>query len=148
MYLCLTVGFPGCGKSTWANQQAAAEPKLVLVSRDDIRATIRPEGTWNFDERTNRDDEALVTLIQRNMVILALSQGRPVIVHNTNLYPWQYADLLEVADKCGAEVRYQSFLDVPIEECIRRDAPRPGWRRVGAERLRKMHESWSLAQGK
>lgn len=139
--LWLTVGFPGCGKSTWATQQAAANPRLVLVSRDDIRATLRPPGLWDF---ANREDEKLVTLVQRAFVAQALTERRTTIVHNTNLYRWQYKDLLEVAARAGARVRYQSFLDVTIEECIRRDAPRPEWRRVGEEKLRKMHESWTL----
>ena len=139
-YLCLTEGFPASGKSTWAAQQAAADPQILLVSRDDIRAMLRPN--WNFDEATNRADERLVTSIQLGIVSEALAARRPVICHNTNLYQWQYADLLDVARARRVEVRYQRFLDVPIEVCIERDAPRPPGRRVGAVAMRKMHAAW------
>lgn len=142
-YLCLTEGFPASGKSTWAAQQAAADPRIMLVSRDDIRAMLRPN--WNFDEATNREDEHLVTIMQRDIVSVALAARRPVIVHNTNLYRWQYADLLDVAQLAGVKVHYQRFLDVPIEVCIERDAPRPPGRRVGAEALRRMHEAWQAS---
>ena len=140
MFLWLTKGFPASGKSTWAFQEAAAYPDYVLVSRDDIRATIRP--TWNWDEATNRANETLVTRIQGDIVEAAFEVGRPVICHNTNLYRGQYADLLRIAERFDAEVRYRSFLHVPITTCIVRDAPRPEGKRVGEEALLRMHAEY------
>lgn len=48
-----------------------------------------------------------------------------VIVDNTNLAPKTLNDLERIAKDCDAEFELDnSFLDVPIEECLRRNAMR------------------------
>ena len=48
-----------------------------------------------------------------------------VIVDNTNLSPKTFKSLQRIAEDCDAKFELNdSFLDVPIEECLRRNALR------------------------
>lgn len=113
--LTLTVGFPGSGKSTWALEQVK-KYNVVRVNRDSVRAMF---GTgWGRNE-------AIVTSVCHDAIQTLLNMGKSVICDDTNLNPKTVDSLQRLADAHNVPVVINdSFLSVPVEECIRRDAAR------------------------
>jgi len=137
----MTVGLPGSGKSTWARQQQNLDPSLVLVSLDEIRATL-------FQSKFSKTNENLATRIQQAIICETHSQLRNIIVHNTHLNP---ATVKYQIEYCGfnpkAELVIKSFLDVPRNVCFERNAGRTGYTRVPDEVIDNMYNKWFDADG-
>lgn len=124
--LILTIGLPGSGKSYWAAQQDA-----VVVNRDEIRFQL------TGDER-NHNHEMEVTDIGYMRVREGLRAGKTVIVSDTNLKAKYRRNWRTIAQQENAVYEEKSFLDVPVELCIERDAQRTS--PVGEEIIRRMNE--------
>lgn len=124
--LILTIGLPGSGKSYWAERQG-----VIVVNRDEIRKEL------TGDDR-NHQHEAEVTDIAYTRVVYALREGHTVIVSDTNLRAKYRRNWRTLAQRYNAIYEEKSFLDVPIELCIERDAQRPN--PVGEEIIRSMDE--------
>lgn len=130
--LTMTQGLPASGKSTWA-----AEQGCLVVTKDDIRnSSPIAQKDWNYDV------EKEVIRIRDFQISEVLSKGKDVISADTNLAPKHEARLREIAKKYKAEFVVKSFLDVPVNECIRRDALREGKARVGEKVIREMAEQF------
>jgi predicted kinase len=129
--LTVTVGLPASGKSTWARQQQNDDPSLVLVSLDEIRAMLH-------QSLFNRDNEKLTQAVESAIIETALSSGRSIIVHDTNLNPYQLKRLRGLASTSGARFRTKDFTNVSADECKRRDALRPEGERVGSAVIDRM----------
>jgi predicted kinase len=130
--LTITRGLPGSGKTTWARQQ----PGAVRVNRDDLRRMLHggPIGLgWA---------EVQVTVAQRAQVEALLRAGVNVICDDTNLRSRVVRELAELALNCGADVVVRDFTDVPVEECVARDARRPDEGRVGEDAIRGMYQRY------
>lgn len=83
--LTLTVGLPGCGKSTWANEQVkSARSKTVIVNMDDIRQTMAGSHS-NYKFR--KDNEMYVQNAQLSAASHAAANNWNIIVADTNLNP-------------------------------------------------------------
>jgi predicted kinase len=126
--LTITRGLPGSGKTTWARAQRGA----VRVNRDDLRRMLH--GRWIGAGWA----ETQVTLVQHAAVRALLGAGVDVICDDTNLRAQTVRALFDLAASCGAQVAVHDFTDVPLEECVRRDAARPENERVGEEAIRRM----------
>lgn len=61
-----------------------------------------------------------------------------MILHDTNLAEKVRTELSELAAAHGATFTLLDFTDVPVAECIRRDATRTGNARVGETVIRRM----------
>jgi predicted kinase len=125
----MTKGLPGSGKTTWARAQQAADPSVVLVSKDELRTLLH-------GGRFSRGNEHQVVAIRDAIVADALGRGRDVIVHDTNLDPSHGIRLAEIATAYGAAFAVEDFTAVPLETCIARDADRPA--PVGSTVIRTM----------
>jgi predicted kinase len=124
-------GLPGSSKSTWARQQIAKHPNsFKRVNKDDLRAMV-DDGHWSLDT------EKLVLKMQDALILAALEHGKNVIVDNTHLVPAHEARIRQLV-KGKAEFEIKDFLDVPLEECIKRDLKRSN--SVGEKVIRKMWE--------
>lgn len=132
-----TVGLPASGKSTWAREYASLDQNAILVSKDEIRAMIFGNGMVPWSQENERLTEA----IRDEIVKEALGRGRSVIVHDTNLAAVHLKALSIIAGWYDTPFVTKEFIDVPIEECIRRDALR-GDKSVGESVIRKMRSQY------
>jgi hypothetical protein len=62
-----------------------------------------------------------------------------VVCDDTNLRGRVVREFAELAARSGAHFTVRDFTDVPVEECIRRDALRTGDGHVGEDVIRSMH---------
>ena len=134
--LAATRGLPGAGKTWWARTWQArltcAGLAVTRVSRDDVRAAfgLNPAATTS-------DQEARVTAEHHARIRAALRNGVDVVlVDDTHLVEEHLAATLSVGIQCGAIVAVADLRDVPVRQCIQRDATRTGTARLGADRIR------------
>ncbi|MFC7527690.1 AAA family ATPase [Actinoplanes sp. GCM10030250] len=131
--LLITRGLPASGKTTFARK---LQPDVVRVNRDDLRRMLH--GQRLFTQRA----EAQVTQAQRAAVEALLRAHGSVIVDDTNLRAKTVREWAEMAARFGASFEVHDFTDVPVDECVRRDADRPEDERVGEGQIRRMHERY------
>lgn len=133
----LTTGLPASGKTTRARElMAQARGGLRRVNLDDIRAMLDDcggERVWTHKH------EAAAQAIQESAVLAAVRDGFDVVVDNTHLtarMPGRLKSVLAAVDGLSFEVH--DFTNVPLEECLKRDAARAN--PVGEESIRRLHE--------
>lgn len=134
-------GLPGSGKSTWAKYKLSVpDENWKVVNKDSIRMML--EG-----QPFVKESELLVHDIEWQCIQACLLYHCNVIVDSTNLDTLRVKELIaKIRDisflkKTGIKVSTRSFLDTPIEECIRRDSLREF--PVGEKVIRDMWENWS-----
>lgn len=135
-------GLPGSGKSTVTKAEVAADyNNVVRVNRDDIR-TMLHDGVWKGQET-----ESVVVMIRDADLRTAMKARKPVVISDdTNLDGNVVKHLAKIAEFFGYEVIVRDF-DIPLKECIARDASREDSVRVGEEVIRGMHKKF-FKQGK
>jgi predicted kinase len=131
--LLITRGLPASGKTTFARK---LQPGVVRVNRDDIRRMLH--GGRLFTQWA----EGQVTHVQRASVEALLRAHADVIVDDTNLRNKTVREWAELAARFGATFEVHDFTDVPLAECLRRDADRDPDDQVGAEGITRMHERY------
>lgn len=140
--LILTRGLPASGKSTYARELVANDPTYVRLNRDDFRQMLF--GMPVLDSQ----GEAMVTAAQHGAVENALKAGFNVIVDDTNFFARGVKALMKIAIKHDAEIVFEDFTHVPLEECLRRDDIRRQEGKsnlsgaVGQAVIRGMHERY------
>ena len=112
--LLMLRGLPASGKTTFA-EEISRNGRFVRVNKDDIREGQFP----NYKPR----DEREVVRIEDRMIEEALSEGKSVVVDDTNLNPIHERRLRNLAEAHAAELHIKDF-DVPLEECIQRNIKR------------------------
>ncbi|GAB3152599.1 hypothetical protein GCM10027290_43610 [Micromonospora sonneratiae] len=131
--LILTRGLPASGKTTFARK---LQPSVVRVNRDDLRRMLHGERLFT------QWAEGQVTTAQRVQVEALLRARVDVCVDDTNLRSKTVREWAELAARLGATFELHDFTDVPLDECIRRDAVRPAQDQVGEEAIRRLHERY------
>jgi predicted kinase len=131
--LLITRGLPASGKTTFARK---LQPGVVRVNRDDLRRMLH--GQRLFTQWA----EGQVTRVQRASVEALLRARADVIVDDTNLRTKTVREWAELAARFDATFEVHDFTDVPLDECLRRDAGRPEDERVGEDPIRRMHERY------
>lgn len=124
----MTTGLPASGKSTFAKTL-----KAVRFNLDDMRAM---QG-FGIDQRhlwSKTNEEAVKEALIRG-VVATVDAGLNVVIDNTHLTP---KFPRAIRDRLHGKATFQvhSFLDVPIEVCIERDAQRA--QPVGATVIRML----------
>lgn len=134
----LTVGCPGSGKSTWANEFVRLNPGYFILTRDDFR-----EKLFGLDARNeykySKQREKAVTVAQLGAAseLLQLEATKGIIVADTNLNPITVKNWKEVCEKRGFKFTTKEF-HVHWTELVRRNAYR-GEKAVPIEVLRRMY---------
>jgi predicted kinase len=131
--LLITRGLPASGKTTLARK---LQPRVVRVNRDDLRLMLH--GRRLFTEKA----EGQVTHIQRMSVEALLARRTDVIVDDTNLRGSTVREWALLAARFRATFEVHDLTEVPLDECLRRDAARPEGVRVGERNIRRMHDRY------
>lgn len=107
--LTLTVGLPGCGKTTWAREAVrTAKSKTVIVNMDDIRETMAGS---HKNYKFNSDNETYVQTVQCSAAEHAAQKKWNIIVADTNLNPKVRKKWVDFAKENGYTVKYQNFFE-------------------------------------
>lgn len=129
--ILLLKGLPASGKSTYA-KQLEKEHGFVRISKDDIRKTIK-----NY----NIKKESRVVVVRNKAIRAALAENKNVVIDDTNLNPIHEKNISKIAEEFGADFEINdSFLEVSVEECIKRDLARPN--SVGQNVIYGMYYKW------
>jgi predicted kinase len=132
--ITLTVGIPASGKTTWAeNQVVNGQGNIVNINRDDIREMLygacrQPLYTFS------KGRETVVREIQVKIANAAASSKKNIIISDTNLDPDRAELWGEWAKAHGYQLKFKSFIDVPLNILLERDALRKNG--VGADVIR------------
>lgn len=125
-------GLPASGKSTWAKEKVKTG-NYMRISKDDIREKM----LGGYTPRKERD----VLRIRNNLIRQAIELGRNVIVDDTNLNSAHEKTIRRIAKELGVPlIINDSFLEVPPEECVKRDLARD--KSVGATVIWGMHDQY------
>ncbi len=118
----VTVGVPASGKTTWAEEMCANDANIVNVNRDDARQELFGPFKWGEYKFTDKN-EKLVTKTCLDRAMIALTQGKSVIISDTNLYPEFRSKWASIATEFGA--KYEEVLfHINYEVAAARDAAR------------------------
>lgn len=133
-------GLPASGKTTEARRRVdAAEPgALVRLNRDDHRRAMLAQGYGTPAHAAER----AVSAARDAALAALLTAGVDVICDDTNLRAKYVRNLIAIARRAGAAVKVEDFLDVPVGECLRRDAARDARERVGDGVILDMHRRY------
>lgn len=133
-----TIGVPASGKSTWAAALSDKGNKYIVITRDDIRFSIVGSKEWS-SYSFNKQNEELVTAIQKDIIKNASNLNKNIIICDTNLNE-TYRNLLEqYCESLGYTIRHQVF-HITFEEAIQRDSKRING--VGITVISKMFEQY------
>lgn len=130
----MTVGLPASGKSTWAKALITQEAgRWVRVNKDLLREMCH-------NSKHSKSNEKFILKLRNLIILEALEAGKHVVVDDTNLHPKHLRAIRElVKGKAQVEVN-DSFLQVPVKECIRRDLTR--FQSVGKDVIMQMYRQF------
>lgn len=136
--LIITRGLPGSGKTTWARSWVAEAPESrARVNRDDLRQVL-----FGRDAPLPVALERQLSFAQQGAVRGLLREGSSVVVDDMHLRAEYVKAWGRLALDNGSEFEVmESFLDVSVDECVRRDAERgaAGGRMVGGDVIRDLN---------
>ena len=137
--LIILSGLPASGKTQYAKAWMAEDPDArVRVNYDELRI-----GMYGPDWKWNRVEEEKMKAQARSIAERALAAGLSVIIDNTNLSKHTIESWRQLGLKAGAQV-VAHCMDVPVEECVRRDKLREGRARVGRAVIEGMALKYGL----
>ena len=136
----MLVGLPASGKSTYALEKIKSNPdRWVRINKDELRK-LHP----NFPEKKIVEEE------ERQIIEAITIKNKNIILDNTHLNRIHFVRIKKLIENLAAktdihvEIKVNdSFLQVPIDECIRRDALRANGKCVGEKAIRDMWAKYS-----
>lgn len=134
--LTVTRGLPASGKTHELADLAAMD-----CSRDRFRQALAGPH-WNHGSA----DEKLLTDIQFYAISALLRAGKDVKVADCNLDPLHVRALDHVAYAAGAEFEVVNLMQVPLDDCLARNAGRPPETKVPEEVIVQLHKRWIEGQ--
>ena len=137
--IMLLRGVPGAGKTTWL-AAAGADPECI-VSSDDVRIQLNGfEKDASGEERISQENPGRVWgEVRRRIIALCEREAPLIILDATNIKRNDMRGSARDAVKAGYRPVVVDFTDVPLAEAKRRNANRPGFRRVPEEVIDHMH---------
>lgn len=126
-------GLPGCGKSTWAEQECKrSKGRIKRINKDLLRRMI------DFSQ-FSKENEFIIRLVRDILLERFLGEGFSVIIDDTNLDQAHIKQIEKIAQKAYVQTEV-NFFDVPLETCIQRDLGRMD--SVGERVIRNMYNKY------
>jgi predicted kinase len=123
-------GLPASGKTSLALEEVKrGQGKVKRINKDELRAMI--DGG-----KFSRDREAMIEETRNMLTRHYLSQGKTVIIDDTNFHPSHEAALRQIAEECAVPFRIVDLSDVPLGVCLERNRIRE----------RQVPEKWIFEQ--
>ena len=142
--LIILQGIPSSGKTTWAKNWVNEDfEHRVRFNRDDIRNML---GKYWVPSR-----ESLINAMYESFLNQAMLEGYDIVLDNMNLNQKTLAEIKETVEEFNKwislspvdlhyDIKYQTFFDTPLEECIARDAKREN--PIGEEVIRNTYNKY------
>lgn len=123
--LTIFIGESGSGKTTIAKKMCENNPNLVRLERDELRLELANDPNAPKGGKFER----FVSMAQASRADKALSEGKSILISDTNLNP-------NTVEKWRNFARHKAEFDIyrvmtPMDECILRDSKRTGKAKVG-----------------
>jgi predicted kinase len=106
-------GLPASSKTTYAKE--LVDQGWARVNKDNIREMVN-------NSKWSKENEQQVLILRDNLIRQYVSAGYNVVVDDTNFGKHE-AHIHAIAEELGADFEVK-FFDIPVSECIRRDALR------------------------
>jgi predicted kinase len=136
MKIHMMAGLPASGKSTVARKIVKQNGNAARVNRDDLRAML-------FNSEWSGKREKVVIAVEKAIAKVLLDYNLDAIIDDTNLSEKHEDMWANLAADLGVPFK-KEFLNVDMEECIRRDANRD--KPVGRNVIVKMAAKNGLIQ--
>ena len=142
--LIILQGIQGSGKTTWARRWVNEDSEhRVRFNRDDIRNML---GKYWVPNR-----ESLINAMYESFLNQAMLEGYDIVLDNMNLNQKTLAEIKKTVEEFNKwislspvdlhyGIKYQTFFDTPLEECIARDAKRENL--IGEEVIRNTYNKY------
>lgn len=142
--LIILQGIPSSGKTTWARNWVNEDSEhRVRFNRDDVRNML---GKYWVPSR-----ESLINAIYESFLNQAMLEGYDIVLDNMNLNQKTLTEIKETVEEFNKwislspvdlhyDIKYQTFFDTSLEECITRDAKREN--PIGEEVIRNIYNKY------
>ena len=131
-------GVPGSGKSTWARKQIEElDGKGIIISRDAIRFSMLGDDDAYFAH----EDAVFDEFIKKIQEAINDEEHTSIFIDATHLNEKNRNKVLSRIWRMGDDVIIGVYFDVPLEECLRRNALRTGRALVPETVIKNMYES-------
>lgn len=121
----ITIGIPGSGKTTWAEQQQ----DYINLSLDDFREKLSGDAA-------NQSVNKLAVEMRDAFLKRAIKKQQNIILSDTNINPFFRQKLAEQLKAEGYSVEYKLF-DITLDEALKRNSIRS--RKVPDDVITKMY---------
>jgi predicted kinase len=131
-------GVPGSGKSTWAREQInKLDGKGIIISRDVIRFSMLGDDDAYFAH----EDAVFDEFIKKIQEAINDEEHTSIFIDATHLNEKNRNKVLSRIWRMGDDVVIGVYFDIPLEECLRRNALRTGRALVPETVIKNMYES-------
>ena len=131
--LILTIGIPGAGKSTWAEEYVSTHDRVIRVSRDYYRFMLINSAQAGYEI------ENMITTLCNYTTLTGIKNGFDVIRDETNLRAEDINSIIEEYENT-AEI-YIKVFEVDIKTAIERNEKRE--KKVDPSVIHRMYDRFN-----